>query len=183
MSLIDPVDSLSAGPVVQQEKADSSAGEDQGFSALLEQAGEVNETGPKEQASGLSMRRVLTSEEEKRLAELQDQLRQCLMDMVDHPSDETKRRIREIEDEIAELTGVKAKHKLAETVKKLPGQDDKDDKDDEDEQERKAHPLPGDLALELGIRPVPTDQADPKGIMSFYQQNLAAFLNKDIIYK
>ncbi len=167
LSVTDPAALSSVTPTESQSE------EDQSFADLLAQAGELEESGREQASSGLSMRRPLTKEEERRLAELQDQLRQCLMDMADRPSKETERRIREIEEEIADLTGVKIKHKLSETVDKLPLEND----EDEEDEERKARPMPGDLAMELGVRPVESDLPKPgEGVLDFYKQNLAAFM-------
>ena len=142
----------------------------------------TDESAPEQAASdqgvGLPIRKKLTPEEELRLKWLQDQLQQCLISMAETPSEQTRQRIRALEKEISELTGVQTKSSLSKTAKNLTELDP----DAKDEEEQRGKKMSGEMAQELGATPRPMDRSTSgPEIMNFYKQNLAAFLNKDII--
>lgn len=84
------------------------------------------------ESSVISSPRQLSPEEEKRVLYLQNLLAQ-IMTMVDgHPTDEQKERIKEIEKELEEITGVKMRSNISDMTAKMPGK-----KDDEEEEEAK----------------------------------------------
>jgi|GEM_PF-2855621 hypothetical protein len=75
------------------------------------------------------LRRQLSEEEEKRLEQLTEMLTDLLAQAVDNPSGEQRARIRDIENEIAKITGEKPKKSLAASTKGIPGQDDDETKE------------------------------------------------------
>lgn len=77
------------------------------------------------QASSItSIRRQLTPDEEKRVQFLKDTLSQLLTLSGDQPSEEQKARIKEIEKELEEITGVKMRSRIANVTDRMLGKDD-----------------------------------------------------------
>lgn len=79
----------------------------------------------------------LTPEELRRVEFLKDVLIQTLTMAQGDPSEDQKKRIREVEDELEKLTGVKTRIRLSNVTDRMPGKD-KDDKDSEEEREQQA---------------------------------------------
>lgn len=86
------------------------------------------------EGSPFSMQKDLSPEEQQRVQFLQNLLAQTLAMAEGNPTDEQKERIRDIENELAKITGVKTRSSLADMAAKLPG---KTDKDEDKERERK----------------------------------------------
>ncbi|WP_316900933.1 hypothetical protein [Pseudodesulfovibrio indicus] len=92
--------------------------------------------------SPISIAKQLTPEEEQRVLFLQNLLAQTLAMADGNPSDEQRERIREIEQELEKITGVKVRSSLASATKNLPKS-----RDDEDEERNR------EKAYRLGIDP------------------------------
>ncbi|UIJ38570.1 hypothetical protein LWC08_03095 [Desulfobaculum bizertense] len=86
-------------------------------------------------ASGLSGK-ALSEEEQKRLEKLQDQLEGIVLNMGNNPTKEDVRKAREIENEIAKLTGQKTNHALSEGLYKLYQANKTFNKDDRETPEK-----------------------------------------------
>ena len=82
------------------------------------------------EAQPFQIRRELSPEEQSRLEFLQNQLLSLVQSLAEHPSEQNKGRIREIEAEIEKLTGIKSPSSLTKLAAKLPGQ--KDEKTEEE---------------------------------------------------
>ncbi|MGE4553984.1 MAG: hypothetical protein AB7D57_12800 [Desulfovibrionaceae bacterium] len=124
--------------------------------------------------SGLTTTKQLTKEEEQRLLWLQDQLADALS-ALGEPTDEEaagdrRRRIRELQQEIEDLTGVKMPMNLAAASKKLPTTN-KDDGDDDEGTAQDDPLLKRVLGADSLAEYVGTQGA---GIMDWWSQNLSA---------
>jgi hypothetical protein len=104
------------------------------ISTVNEEAETVDES-PAE-GSPFIVPRELTPEEQQRVQFLQNLLTQTLAMAEGNPTDEQKTRIRDIENELEKITGVKAHSSLSNMVAKMPGKTDgKKDKEEEKERE------------------------------------------------
>lgn len=74
-----------------------------------------------------SLRRELTPEEQRRVDYLKTLLVQTLTQIDGIPTDEQKSRIREIEEELEKITGVKMRSRLSDATTRMPGKDDEDE--------------------------------------------------------
>ncbi|TDT87267.1 hypothetical protein [Pseudodesulfovibrio indicus] len=92
--------------------------------------------------SPIPIAKQLTPEEEQRVLFLQNLLAQTLAMADGNPSEEQRERIREIEQELEKITGVKVRSSLASATKNLPKS-----RDDEDEERNR------EKACRLGIDP------------------------------
>ncbi|MGE4292958.1 MAG: hypothetical protein AB7E32_12205 [Desulfovibrio sp.] len=71
--------------------------------------------------SGLpGMRRQLSEEEKQKVEQLKDMLTDLLSESKGQPDEEQRGRIREVENEIAKITGERPRRSLAATTRKLP---------------------------------------------------------------
>ena len=147
------------------------------FNSLLEAV--LDSQGEDETTSsglpGLATTRQLSKEEEQRLLWLQDQLADALS-ALGEPTDEEaagerRRRIRELQQEIEKLTGVKMPMNLAAASKKMPSSL-KDQDDDNDEGANQHDPL---LKKILGADSI-AEYVSTGGaeVMNLWGQNLAA---------
>jgi hypothetical protein len=84
--------------------------------------------------SPFSFRKELTPEEEQRVQFLQNLLAQTMAMAEGNPTDEQRARIRDIENELEKITGVKSHSRLTKMTAKMPG---KTDKEQEEEREQK----------------------------------------------
>ncbi|GAB7022657.1 hypothetical protein [Salidesulfovibrio brasiliensis] len=141
---------------------------------LANEGVDFNEKSESGESQGMSLR-DLTPEEERRLAKLRDMLNDLLLDMGDSPTEAQKRRIRDIEKEIEEITGVEVKTRLSDGVHALNKA--KLDKEEEEGEEggdpmlrRKGFALHENIARHVHA---PVRQDVGEGLMSF-QQRLAA---------
>lgn len=163
-----------ASSLTQSSDTEETRGES--FNSLLEavlDSQEEDETSTG--LSSLATTRQLTTEEEQRLLWLQDQLADALT-ALGEPTDEEaagerRRRIRELQQEIEELTGVKMPMNLAAASKKMPSSL-KDQDDDNDEGADQDDPL---LKKVLGADSI-AEYVGTQGseIMTWWSQNLAA---------
>tara|TARA_Y100001954_G_scaffold210398_1_gene236250 strand:+ start:13722 stop:14246 length:525 start_codon:yes stop_codon:yes gene_type:complete len=124
------------------------------------------------QASTISFQKELTPEEEQRVLFLQNMLSQLLSLADGRPSEEQRERIKEIEKELEELTGVKMETRLSSVTEKMPGK--KEEKAENEES----------LVQQFGIDPdeakhkqsaAPSGEAVP-GIQMLKRQSLFAQL-------
>lgn len=83
-------------------------------------------------SSPFSFQKELTPEEEKRLIYLQNLLSQLLTMVDGKPTEDQKQRIKEVEEEMSEITGVKMRSSISDTTDKMIG-----DEEDETEEEQK----------------------------------------------
>lgn len=100
------------------------------LSLTPEQTKEANQ-----ESFSLSIQRHLSPEEEKRVQFLKDTLSQLLTLSDGQPTEEQKARIREIEKELEDITGVKMRSRIANATDKMLGE--------EDEKEETLHQLDG----------------------------------------
>ncbi|QJB57901.1 hypothetical protein [Pseudodesulfovibrio sp. zrk46] len=82
------------------------------------------------QTSSISFQKELTPEEEKRLIFLQNLLAQLLTMVDGNLTDEQKERIKEIEQEMEEITGVKMRSSISKTTEKMLGEKEDDENQD-----------------------------------------------------
>lgn len=75
----------------------------------------------------LSIPKQLSPEEEKRVQFLKDTLAQILTLADGKPSDEQKAQIREIEQELEKITGVKMRSRISNASSKMLGEEEKED--------------------------------------------------------
>ncbi len=90
---------------------------------------------PKFEVSFASLQRDLTAEEQRRVEFLKNLLIQTLTTAQGDPSDAQKKQIREAEDELEKLTGVKMRTRISNITDKMPGKDDDEDEDKEKEKQ------------------------------------------------
>jgi hypothetical protein len=110
--------------------------------------------------SPIPVTRQLTAEEEQRVLYLRNLLAQILTMSEGQPTDEQKARIREIEQELEKITGVKMQSSLGNATETLPGKTAGARRRDEDEEERRKR--------ERQVRGI-----DPKEMEHPFAQNLA----------
>ncbi|NDV19737.1 hypothetical protein GO013_09930 [Pseudodesulfovibrio sp. JC047] len=85
------------------------------------------------ESSSLPIQKELTPEEKNRVAFLKNMLSQLLSMGDGQPTEEQKARIKEVENEIAKITGVKPHSSIADATHTMPKKKD----DDEDEAKRR----------------------------------------------
>lgn len=169
------ISSVSSSPLIdpfQQKKDKKEFSLTETF--LANEGVDFDEEESQSEPSSMTMR-DLTPEEERRLAKLRDMLNDILLDMGDSPTDAQKRRIREIEKEIEEITGVEVKTRLSDGVHALNKA--KLDKEEDQEKEggnellrRKGMALQENIARHIHAA---QPQKPGEGLMSF-QQRMAA---------
>ncbi|QGY41383.1 hypothetical protein GM415_15045 [Pseudodesulfovibrio cashew] len=108
-----------------------------GFDTLTMEPEKTEEEKQRESAT-LSFQKELTPEEENRVVYLQNLLSQLLVMADGQPTDEQKTRIRDVEKELAEITGVKMRSSLSSMTRKLP-KTGKDENEEEKDAERMAN--------------------------------------------
>lgn len=86
-------------------------------------------------SSIFSSQRVLTPEEQRRVEFLKNLLLQTLTMAQGDPTEDQKKQIREIEDELEKITGVKTRSRISTVTDKMPGKDDEDQKKEKQEQQ------------------------------------------------
>lgn len=86
-------------------------------------------------SSVFSSRKHLSPEELRRVEFLKNLLLQTLTMAQGDPTEDQKKQIREIEDELEELTGVKTHTRISNATDKLPGKDKDDEEEDKYEQQ------------------------------------------------
>nr|WP_321256972.1 hypothetical protein [uncultured Pseudodesulfovibrio sp.] len=79
------------------------------------------------ESSSLSFQKELTPEEKNRVLFLKNMLAQLLTMGDGQPTEEQKARIKEIEKEIADITGVKMSSSIADAASKMPSKKDDDE--------------------------------------------------------
>jgi hypothetical protein len=89
-------------------------------------------------SSVFATRKELTPEEQRRVEFLKNLLVQTLTMAQGDPTEDQKKQIREIEDELEKITGVKTQTKLSNVTDKLPGKDDEDEEKEKQQQQRQA---------------------------------------------
>lgn len=131
-----------------------------------------------ETATSITTRKELSDEDQKRLEKLQDMLNDILLEMGDSPSEAQKRRVREIEKEMEDLTGVKTKTHISDGMNALNKAKLDKEKDEEKETGSGSSLKRGRLAVQLQLkqRDLHTDNTtnDGPGIMNFLQKAAAA---------
>lgn len=93
--------------------------------------------------SPFTVQKELTPEEQRRVEFLQNLLTQTLAMAEGNPTDEQKTRIREIENELEKITGVKAQSRLSTMTAKLPGKTDGKKKKQEEREREEDYQLQG----------------------------------------
>lgn len=88
-------------------------------------------------SSPISFRKELTPEEQQRVEFLKNLLVQTLTMAQGDPTEDQKKQIREIENELQKITGVKMRTRISTVTDKLPGKDDKDEEKEKQEQQTK----------------------------------------------
>jgi|GEM_PF-3429616 len=88
-------------------------------------------------SSVFATRKELTPEEQRRVEFLKDLLVQTLTMAQGDPTEDQKKQIREIEDELENITGVKTRTKLSNVTDKLPGKNDEDEEKEKQQQQAK----------------------------------------------
>lgn len=115
------------------------------------------------EAQPLTAPRQLTEEEQNRVEFLQDQLETLLQELAENPSEEKRARIREIESELEEITGVKTGGRLSKMAAKLPSEEDEEEEsEDQDSQSLHMAPNPATLAEELAAQTLPEGGSGPQ---------------------
>lgn len=120
------------------------------------------------QASTISFQKELTPEEKQRVLFLQNMLSQLLTLADGRPSDEQRSRIKEIEKELEELTGVKMQTRLSDVTEKMPGQK-KDETEDEESPVQQFGIDPAEAKHKQRVNP--SGEAVP-GVQMLRQQSL-----------
>jgi hypothetical protein len=92
------------------------------------------DVGSQIEGSPFPVQKELTPEEKQRVEFLQNLLAQTMAMAEGNPTDEQKTRIREIENELEKITGIKNHSRLSTMTAKMPG---KTDKEEEEEREKK----------------------------------------------
>lgn len=92
------------------------------------------------ESSTISFQRQLTPEEEKRVLFLKNMLAQLLTMADGQPTDEQKARIKEIENELEKITGVKMQSRISDATNKMAGDKKEDDEEERDRQARGIDP-------------------------------------------
>ncbi len=82
-----------------------------------------------------SMRRELSPEEQRRVEFLKNMLVQTLTMAQGDPTEDQKKQIREIEEELEKITGVKTRSRISNLTDKMPGKDDEDKEKEKQEQQ------------------------------------------------
>lgn len=82
-----------------------------------------------------SRQRELTPEEQQRVEFLKNLLVQTLTAAQGDPTEDQKKQIREIEDELEKITGMKVRTRISKVTDKLPGKDDEDKEKEKQEQQ------------------------------------------------
>lgn len=127
-------------------------------------------------SSTFSTPKQLSPEEEKRVLFLKNMLAQLLTLADGQPTEEQKSRIKEVEKELEEITGVKMQSRISNTMDKLPGKAEKDK-----EKEDKQH-LPGiDPKEAIHSNALNLESKSGPGIMDFLQQNSVGQLLKNVV--
>ncbi|MGL1862620.1 MAG: hypothetical protein OCC46_08870 [Pseudodesulfovibrio sp.] len=98
---------------------------------------------PKFEVTFASMQRDLTAEEQRRVEFLKNLLIQTLTMAQGDPSDAQKKQIREAEDELEKLTGVKMRTRISNITDKMPGKDEDEDEDKIKEKEKQLQQAQG----------------------------------------
>lgn len=122
-------------------------GNNQSQYSVLKRQREINEVGAggssvekkddQPQQSFLSMRRELSPEEQRRVEFLKNLLVQTLTMAQGDPTEDQKKQIREVENELQKLTGVKVRTRISSITDKMPGTDDEDEEKRKQEQQAK----------------------------------------------
>lgn len=115
--------------------------------SVVRQSRQINEVGSggssvekkdaQPQKSIFSIRRELTPEEQRRVELLKNMLVQTLTMAQGDPTEDQKKQIREIEDELAKITGVKTRSRISNVTDKMPGKSEKDEEKEKQEQQAK----------------------------------------------
>jgi len=92
------------------------------------------DVGSQIEGSPFPVQKELSPEEQQRVEFLQNLLAQTMAMAEGNPTDEQKTRIRDIENELEKITGVKTHSRLSSMTSKMPG---KTDKEEEEEREKK----------------------------------------------
>ncbi|OIQ48747.1 hypothetical protein BerOc1_03500 [Pseudodesulfovibrio hydrargyri] len=119
--------------------------------------------------SPFPVRKELTPEEEQRVQFLQNLLAQTMAMAEGNPTDEQKTRIRDIENELEKITGVKSHSRLTKMTAKMPG---KTDEEEEKERERKYQPQGIDPKEAVHNNKPLTDKGDNPGMQMLRQNAL-----------
>jgi hypothetical protein len=101
--------------------------------ATVNEEAETVDESPAE-GSPFTVPKELTPEEQQRVEFLQNLLTQTLAMAEGNPTDEQKTRIRDIENELEKITGVKAHSSLSNMVAKMPGKTDRKKEKEEEKQ-------------------------------------------------
>lgn len=97
----------------------------------------VEDRNNQQQSSGISFRRELTPKEQQRVEFLKNLLVQTLTMAQGDPTEDQKKRIREIENELEKITGVKMRSRISSVTDKIPGKDNEDEEKEKQEQQAK----------------------------------------------
>ena len=125
------------------------------------------------ESSSFSYSRQLTPEEEKRMLFLRNMLSQILTLAVGQPTDEQKSRIREIENELEKITGIKTRSRISNVTSKMPGKSDEEK--EEEQQERQMRGIDPKEAVHNNIPEMSTEEGS--ATMQILRRNgIAAYL-------
>jgi hypothetical protein len=128
--------------------------------------------------SPFPFRKELTPEEEQRVQFLQNLLAQTMAMAEGNPTDEQKTRIRDIENELEKITGVKTFSRLTKMTAKMPG---KTDEEEEKERERKYQFRGVDPEEAVHDNKPLTGKGDNPGMQMLRQNALFTAINADAL--
>jgi hypothetical protein len=146
------------------------------ISAVNEEADETDESGI--EGSPISFQKDLTPEEQARVEFLQNLLAQTLAMAEGNPTDEQKTRIRDIENELEKITGVKMRSRISNMTAKMPG---KTDKEEEKEREQKYQLQGIDPKEAVHNNKSLTSQGDNPGMQMLRQNALFAAIGSEAL--
>ena len=130
------------------------------ISAVNEDPQETDQS--QETGSSCLVQKELTPEEKQRVEFLLNLMAQILAMAEGNLTEEQKSRIREIENEVEKITGIKTHSRLSSMAAQMPGKTDKTDKEEEKEREEK-HQLGGidPKKMEHNNHPVTASEDNP----------------------
>jgi hypothetical protein len=130
------------------------------------------------EGSPFTVQKELTPEEQQRVEFLQNLLSQTLAMAEGNPTDEQKTRIRDIENELEKITGVKTFSRLTKMTAKMPG---KTDEEEEKERERKYQFRGVDPEEAVHDNKPLTGKGDNPGMQMLRQNALFTAINADAL--
>lgn len=123
--------------------------------------------------SSFSTQRQLTPEEEKRVLFLKNMLSQILALAGGEPTEEQQSRIKEIENELEKITGIKTNSRISKTMAKKPGKSNQEI--EEEQKQKQMHGMDPKEAIHNNI-PAITLEKGPEAMKILRQTGIAAYL-------